>query len=69
MSRVIRKSRAQSSQEVFDLLAAMFAAEMVRPSACVWVVSPWISDVGLLDNAAGDFPALTRFGRRQIRLV
>jgi phosphatidylserine/phosphatidylglycerophosphate/cardiolipin synthase-like enzyme len=41
----------------------------VQPSGCLWVVSPWISDVGLLDNSAGDFPALTRFGRRQIRLV
>lgn len=69
MTRVIRKSRAQSSQEVVDLLGSLFAAELVQPSRCLWVVSPWISDVALLDNSAGDFPALTRFGRRQIRLV
>lgn len=69
MSRVIRKSRAQSSQEVLDLLGSLFAAELVMPSACLWIVSPWISDVSLLDNSAGDFPALTRFGRRQVRLV
>lgn len=69
MNRVIRKSRAQSSQEVGDLLCDMFALELVLPSRCIWVVSPWISDVPLLDNSAGGYPGLTRFGRRRIRLV
>ncbi|MGW5411654.1 MULTISPECIES: phospholipase D-like domain-containing protein DpdK [Actinomadura] len=69
MNRVIRKSSAQSSNEVLDLLGALFAAELVHPSTHLWLVSPWISDVGVIDNTVGAFPALTRFGRRHIRLA
>lgn len=69
MNRVIRKSRAQSAGEVLDLLGALFSAELVRPSRCLWLVSPWISDVDLIDNSAGTYPALTRHGRRRIRLA
>lgn len=69
MSRVIRKSTAQSAGEVLDLLGALFAAELVAPSRCLWLVSPWISDVEMVDNQAGTFPAFTRFGRRRIRLA
>jgi phosphatidylserine/phosphatidylglycerophosphate/cardiolipin synthase-like enzyme len=69
VTRVIRKSRAQSSQEVLDLLGSLFAAELAHPSRCLWIISPWVSDVAMLDNTAGGFSALTRFGRRQVRLV
>jgi hypothetical protein len=66
---VIRKSKAQSASEVLDVLSALFAAEFAQPGKCLWLVSPWISDVEIVDNAAGTFPALTRFGRRPIRLA
>lgn len=69
MNRVIRKSRAQSASEVKDLLCAIFAAELVLPSECLWLVTPWVSDVELLDNTAGTFKELSRFGRRKIRLA
>ncbi|WHT23263.1 phospholipase D-like domain-containing protein DpdK [Crossiella sp. CA-258035] len=69
MNRVVRKSRVQSSVEVFDLLIALFTAELVRPSKCLWLVSPWISNVDLIDNSAGTYPVLSRFGRRPIRLA
>ena len=69
MNRVIRKSRAQSAGEVLEMLSALFSAELVEPSKCVWLVSPWVSDVEVLDNSAGTYSALTRFGRRPIRLV
>jgi hypothetical protein len=69
VNRVIRKSRAQSSGEVLEMLGALFSAELVAPSKCIWLVSPWISDVEVLDNSAGTYAALTRFGRRPIRLA
>ncbi|MFC4145771.1 phospholipase D-like domain-containing protein DpdK [Micromonospora mangrovi] len=69
MNRIIRKSKAQSASEVLDLLGALFAAELVSPSKCLWLVSPWISDVEIVDNRGGTYPALTRYGRRWIRLA
>lgn len=69
VSRVIRKSRRNSASEAADLLAGLFAAEITTPSRCLWLVSPWISDVELIDNSAGGFSALARFGKRQIRLT
>ena len=69
MNRVIRKSQNASASEAADLLAGLFSAELCLPSRCLWLVSPWISDVELLDNSAGTFGALTRFGKRPVRLA
>lgn len=69
MNRVIRKSQSASATEAADLLAGIFSAEFVAPSKCLWLVSPWISDVELIDNSAGGYDALGRFGKRRIRLV
>jgi len=69
VNRVIRKSLNASASEAADLLAGLFSAELACPSKCLWLVSPWISDVELLDNTAGNFDALTRFGKRRIRLA
>lgn len=68
MNRVIRKSQQASAAEAADLLAGLFCAELSHPSRCLWLVSPWISDVELLDNRTGGFDALTRFGKRRVRL-
>lgn len=69
MNRVIRKSQFASAREAADLLAALFTAELACPSKCLWLVSPWISDVLLLDNTTGGFDALARFGKRRIHLA
>lgn len=69
MSRVIRKSQAASATEAADLLASLFSAELCLPSRCLWLVSPWVSNVELIDNTAGTFSALNRFGKRQVRLA
>jgi hypothetical protein len=68
MTRVIRKSRQRASGEAAALLSAVFAAELLAPSRCVWVVSPWISDVKLIDNTADTFDALEVWGPRHVRL-
>lgn len=69
MNRVIRKSQITSASEAADLLAGLFTAELAAPGRCLWLVSPWVSDVELLDNSAGTFSALSRFGKRRVRLT
>lgn len=69
MNRVIRKSQGASATEAADLLAGLFSAELACPSKCLWLVSPWVSDVELLDNSAGNFDVLARYGKRKVRLA
>ena len=68
MNRVIRKAQTHSSGEASALLAALMATELLQPSRCLWLISPWISDLILLDNSAGTYGALGRWGSRPIRL-
>jgi hypothetical protein len=68
MSRVIRKSRQRASGEAAALLSAVFSAELISPSKCIWLVSPWISDVPLIDNRADSFETLARWGPGYVRL-
>jgi hypothetical protein len=69
VSRVVRRSHAQSANEAKELLSAVLAAELVLPSTCLWLRAPSVSDLELLDNSAGTFAGLSRFGRRGIRLA
>jgi len=69
MSRVIRKSQTRSSSEAAALLANLFAAELIAPSANLWLVSPWITDIKIIDNETGAFAPLGRWGPRGIRLA
>lgn len=39
-------------------LQSLFVAELIRPSSRVWISSPWISDIDLIDNTARQFGAL-----------
>ena len=57
-TRHIHKSAWRCQDEVRELLQAIFAAEMLAPSQCLWLVSPWISDIPVIDNRAGAFDAL-----------
>lgn len=41
-----------------DGLAAVFAGELLDPSPDLWIVSPWVSDVSVLDNTDQDFDVL-----------
>ena len=68
MSRVIRKSRQRASIEAAALLSSVFSAELVSPSKCLWIVSPWISDIPVVDNTSNSFESLQPFGPRPIRL-
>lgn len=56
-------------RQAADLLQNVFAAELVSPSRCIWIVSPWISDIPVLDNRAAGFSSLAgEWERSRIRL-
>jgi PLD-like domain len=47
-----------SSRQVPDLLQTIFISELINPSQCLWLVSPWISDISIIDNTANTFLCL-----------
>jgi len=67
--RVIHRSDWRCQNEVRELLQAVFLAESLEPSRCLWLISPWVSDIPLLDNRTGAFTALEpAWSRNEIRL-
>lgn len=52
-----------------EILQAIFAAELVAPSRCIWLVSAWLRDVPVLDNSMGAFQAVAPdLPRDEVRL-
>jgi hypothetical protein len=52
-----------------ELLQTVFVSELLSPSRCLWIVSPWLRDVPVLDNSAGAFVSLVPdFPRTSVRL-
>jgi hypothetical protein len=58
MSRHLRTTAVARREELADVLQTMFVSELLVPSHPLWIVSPWISDVELLDNRAEQFAGL-----------
>lgn len=57
-----------SSRQIPDLLQTIFVSELIAPSACLWVVSPWISDIPIINNTTNSFQFLdTSWGRGVVR--
>ncbi len=69
--RQIYKRSWHSQADVAELLQAAFASELVAPSRSIWIVSPWISDIPIIDNRTGGFDAVldASWGQRQVRLA
>lgn len=68
-TRHIHKSSWRCQDEVKELLQAIFVGEMMSPSRCIWLISPWLSDIPIIDNRAGAFDALdSSWGPRVLRL-
>jgi hypothetical protein len=56
-------------QQLSDLLQTVFTAELLEPSRCLWLVSPWVSDIPILDNRANAYLTLnSQWPRSDIRL-
>ena len=69
-SRKILKNATTSQHAVRDALSIVFTAELVTPSADLFIIAPWISDVSILDNSTGQLQALNpEWPNADIRLV
>jgi hypothetical protein len=53
--RTIMTSKTGGRGAVFEIVEAAFAAELLAPGPRFWVVSPWLSDVPVLDNSSGGY--------------
>lgn len=45
-------------RDIADLLQATFLAEFISPSDRLWIVSPWISDIEVVNNQANTLTAI-----------
>ncbi len=69
-TRNLRTTAFASREELADALQALFIAELLAPSTPLWIVTPWISDVVVVDNRAARFTGLVPdVPRRPIRLA
>lgn len=57
-ARSLRTTAFASREELADALQCVFVSEMLVPSMPLWIVTPWISDVPIIDNRAGGFAGL-----------
>ena len=69
-TRRIFRSSTTSNAEVRELLELLFVSELLLPSKCLWLVSPWLTDLEILDNRSGAFASIDpQWGSRRIRLA
>ena len=67
--RSLRTNAFASREELADALQCLFVSELLQPSTPLWIVTPWISDVPIIDNRAGRFTGLVAaLPERWIRL-
>jgi phosphatidylserine/phosphatidylglycerophosphate/cardiolipin synthase-like enzyme len=70
LSRRIFKSSLTSQSSIRELVQNVLVSELLAPSDAVWLVSPWITNVSILDNRSGSFDILNpQWGHREIRLL
>ena len=68
--RRIFKHQQTGVATIKELLQSMFIGELLQAGQEIWLVSPWISNVVLIDNRTGNFDTLNpEWGRKEIRLV
>ena len=69
-TRNLRTTAFASREELADALQALCIAELMTPSTPIWIVTPWISDIVVIDNRAARFTGLLPdMPRRPIRLA
>lgn len=54
MRRITTPGRGQTRM-LNDLMQNLLVTELLVPSGQLWVLSPWISDIDVIDNTAGQF--------------
>lgn len=69
MRRITTGGRGQT-RILNDLMQTLLVTELLVPSGQLWVLSPWISDIDVIDNTAGQFKTvLPGLPSRWIRLT
>jgi len=54
-TRNILRSSSASRHEIREVLQGIFVRELLFPSRCLWLVSPWVRDIEVIDNRAAAF--------------
>lgn len=68
--RIIKSRARSSSVQLTDLLRSLMSLELMAPSQSLYLISPWISDMSLVDNRFGQFRAIMpEMGKAQLGLV
>ncbi len=68
--RRLFKSQQTGVETIRELLQTMFVGEMLLIGEEIWIVTPWVSNVVLIDNRSGNFDSLNpEWSRREIRLA
>jgi hypothetical protein len=57
-NRVIQSAARTSSMQLEEVLASLFALELLFPSKELFIFSPWLSNIEILNNRQGQFRAL-----------
>ena len=67
--RRLFKSKTTGSSVLKELLLHICIAEFMKPSENFWIISPWVSDVSIIDNTSSNFDILNPDWRgRHIKL-
>lgn len=68
--RRIFKTAVTGKETTRELLQTMFVGEVLNKANKIWIVSPWVSNIIIIDNRSGNFDSLNpEWGRREIRLI
>jgi hypothetical protein len=57
-ARAIPRPVPGAYNPIRDLVQNVAALELLQPSSTIWLVSPWLRDIELLDNRAGAYSAV-----------
>ena len=69
MTRVIFSTSRRGRAELVDVLQTIFVAELLAPSRELWLVSPWITNIQVIDDSSGRFRILNESGRSGMHLA
>jgi hypothetical protein len=59
LNRTVKSRARGSSVQLIDCLKSLFVLELLQPSEELYLISPWLSKVPLIDNRFGQFRAIS----------
>lgn len=68
-NRTIKSTAHNQSVQLIHAMSSLFVLELLAPSKAIYLFSPWVTDVPLLDSAFGQFrPLLPENEQEKARL-